>query len=65
LIEREHREAGNGLVQALLLLPATFTGVNGATAFGYYVGPYSGTVKGNPVTFYCVDFANSVDFGQS
>ena len=40
------------------LLPATFNGVNGATAFGYYVGPYSGTLNGNPVTFYCVDFAN-------
>jgi hypothetical protein len=47
------------------LLPATFTGVNGATAFGYYVGPYSGTVNGKPVTFYCIDFANHVSFGQS
>ena len=47
------------------LLPATFNGVNGAIAFGYYVGPYSGTLDSNPVTFYCVDFANSVSFGQS
>jgi len=47
------------------LLSVKFTGVNGASAFGYYVGPYSGTVNGNPVTLYCVDFANHVFFGQS
>jgi hypothetical protein len=47
------------------LLPVTFTGVNGASTFGYYVGPYSGTVNGNPVTLYCVDFAHGVFFGQS
>ena len=45
--------------------PLTFTGVNGATAFGYYVGPYSGTHNGDPVTLYCVDFANEVSFGES
>jgi hypothetical protein len=56
--------AGAGSAFATLL-PATFTGVNGASAFGYYVGPYSGTVNGNPVTFYCVDFANHVDLGQT
>jgi PEP-CTERM motif len=46
-------------------VPLTFTGVNGATAFGYYVGPYSGTIEGNPVTLYCDDFANEVYFGES
>ena len=47
------------------LLPVTFTGVNGAAAFGYYVGPYYGTVTGDPTTLYCVDFANEVHFGES
>jgi hypothetical protein len=36
-------------------VPVTFTGVNGAAAFGYYVGPYQGTINGDPVTLYCVD----------
>ena len=44
---------------------ATFTGVNGVAAFGYYVGPLFGTLDGAPVTFYCVDFANEVQFGES
>jgi hypothetical protein len=43
----------------------TLTGVNGASAFGYYVGPYYGTIDGSPVTLYCVDFANEVSFGES
>jgi len=47
------------------LLPATFDGVNGVAAFGFYVGPYYGTLDGAPVTFYCVDFANEVHFGES
>jgi hypothetical protein len=46
-------------------VPVTFTGVNGAAAFGYYVGPYQGTINGDPVTLYCVDFANEVYFGES
>lgn len=45
-------------------VPVTFTGVNGAAAFGYYVGPYYGTVDGIPVTLYCVDFANEVYKGE-
>ncbi len=44
---------------------ATFTGVNGATGFGYYVGPYYGALNDAPETLYCVDFANEVHFGQS
>src|SRR6266700_3504947 len=47
------------------LYPMTFTGVNGAAAFGYYVGPYSGTLSGTPATLYCVDFANEVSIGES
>jgi hypothetical protein len=43
---------------------ATFTGVNGAEAFGYYVGPYYGTLDQEPVVLNCVDFANDVSFGQ-
>lgn len=46
-------------------VPATFTGVSGASAFGYDVGPYYGTVNGAPVTFYCVDFANDVYIGET
>jgi hypothetical protein len=42
-----------------------FTGVNGATDFGYYVGPYYGTINGDPVTLYCVDFANDVSWGET
>jgi hypothetical protein len=43
----------------------TFTGVNGVAAFGYYVGPYYGTINGDPVTLYCVDFANEVNWGET
>jgi hypothetical protein len=43
----------------------TFDGVNGAADFGYYVGPYYGTMNGAPVTLYCVDFANEVYWGES
>src|SRR5215467_225987 len=42
----------------------TFDGVNGAAAFGYYVGKYFGTMDGAPVELYCVDFENEVTFGQ-
>jgi hypothetical protein len=42
----------------------TFVGVNGAQAFGYYIGPYSGTMNGGSVDLFCVDFANEVNFGQ-
>jgi len=45
--------------------PITFLGVNGAIDFGYYVGPYYGTINNDPVTLYCIDFANEVSFGQS
>ena len=43
----------------------TFTGVNGVSDFGYYVSPYYGTINGNPVTLFCVDFANEVYIGES
>lgn len=43
----------------------TFTGVNGTTAFGYYVGPYSGQLGSTLVPLYCDDFANEVNFGQA
>ena len=42
----------------------TFVGVNGASAFGVYVSPYYGTMDGTPVDLFCVDFANTVSFGQ-
>ena len=42
----------------------TFVGVNGAQAFGIYVGPYYGTMNGTPVDLFCVDFANTVSIGQ-
>jgi hypothetical protein len=42
----------------------TFTGVNGAQAFGYYVGTYYGQFDSNIVPLYCDDFANDVGFGQ-
>lgn len=42
----------------------TFTGVNGAQAFGYYVGTYYGQFGSNIVPLYCDDFANEVNFGQ-
>lgn len=46
-----------------------FDGVNGANAFGYYVGPFNGTLirPGTAVglTIFCVDFLNHVTFGQT
>jgi hypothetical protein len=45
-------------------IEATFVGVNGAIAFGYYVGPYYGKLEQQSVTLDCVDFANDVSFGQ-
>jgi hypothetical protein len=41
-----------------------FTGPNGVTAFGYYVGPYAGTENGVPLALYCNDFANDITYGQ-
>ena len=43
----------------------TFTGSNGAAAFGYYVGPYYGTINDEAVILYCVDFANEVSPGET
>jgi hypothetical protein len=45
-------------------IEATFVGVNGAAAFGYYVGPYYGKLEQQSVVLDCVDFANDVSFGQ-
>jgi len=45
-------------------IEATFAGVNGAEAFGYYVGPYYGELGPQSVVFNCVDFANDVYFGE-
>ncbi len=41
-----------------------FDNVNGAEMFGVYVGPYSGTMDGAPVTLFCVDDSNEVQFGE-
>ncbi len=39
------------------------------TGYGYYVGPFSGTVTSNPtmptISLYCVDILNSIRWGQS
>lgn len=39
------------------------------TAFGYYVGPFTGTVLSDPtrptINLFCVDILNSVHFGQT
>ena len=45
-------------------IEATFVGVDGATAFGYYVGPNYGRLDQQSVVLDCVDFANDVSFGQ-
>src|SRR5271166_1469020 len=45
-------------------IEATFVGVNGVEAFGYYVGPYYGNLEQQSVVLDCVDFANDVYFGQ-
>jgi hypothetical protein len=42
-----------------------YIGPSGPVAFGYYVGPYYGTINGEPVTLYCVDFANDVYPGET
>lgn len=38
------------------------------TGYGYYVGPFSGTVTSNPtlptISLYCVDVLNSIKWGQ-
>lgn len=45
-------------------IEATFTGVNGAIDFGYYVGPFYGKLSSQSVPLYCIDFANDVSFGE-
>jgi hypothetical protein len=42
----------------------TFTGVNGANDWGYYVGPYYGQFGSTIIPLNCDDFANDVNFGQ-
>jgi hypothetical protein len=42
----------------------TFDGVNGTAAFGYYVGPYYGTLNDSSVDLFCVDLANEVSIGE-
>lgn len=54
-----------GLALDATPIQAKFTGVNGTVDFGYYVGPYSGTLDGENVPLYCVDFANEADIGQT
>ena len=46
-------------------IQATFTGVNGENAFGYYIGAYYGQLESQNVSLYCDDFANDVNFGQT
>lgn len=46
-------------------IQATFTGVNGENAFGYYIGAYYGQLESQNVSLYCDDFANEVNFGQT
>ena len=45
-----------------------FDNVSGANAFGYYVGPFTGTLfrpgTAMGLTIFCVDFLNHVDFGE-
>jgi hypothetical protein len=53
-----------GGLSALADVNVTFTGVNGVKDFGYYVGPDNGTINGDPVTLYSVDFANAVHLGE-
>jgi hypothetical protein len=42
-----------------------FTGLSANTGFGYHLSPYYGTVNGDPVPLYCLDFANHVWVGQT
>lgn len=63
-----------GTVALLLFLPLAyadgvpvtmvFTGVNGANNGIDYVSPYYATMNGQPVTLFCVDFINTVNFKQ-
>jgi hypothetical protein len=70
--------SGTGLVAALVASPAAvraqasqlrFDGVNGTHAFGYYVGPFSGTLlrpgTATALTLFCVDFLNHVGIGET
>jgi hypothetical protein len=45
-----------------------FDNVTGANAFGYYVGPFTGTLfrpgSAMGLTIFCVDFLNHVEFGE-
>ena len=65
------------LAAALTIVPAAaraqtsqlrFDGVNGATAFGYHVGPATATLlrpgSAEGLTVFCVDFLNHVSFGE-
>jgi hypothetical protein len=45
----------------LVLLSANGNNV----AFGYYLSPYYGAIDGQPVTLYCDDFADDVNFNWS
>jgi hypothetical protein len=42
----------------------SLTGVNGAQAFGVYVGPYYGTMNGTVDEIYCVDILNHAYIGE-
>ena len=61
------------LLACLVALPSafanpiqtTFTGVEGTSAFGYYIGPYYGQLESSNVSLFCDDFANEVNFGQT
>ena len=66
------------LAAGLAILPGTaqaqdtqlrFDGVNGATAFGYHVGPFAGTLLrpgvATSLTMFCVDLLNAVTLGQT
>ncbi len=46
-------------------IQATFTGVNGANAFGVYIGEYYGQLASQNVSLFCDDFVNDVNFGQT
>ena len=46
-------------------IQVTLTGVNGAAAFGYYVGPYYGSYSSQKIALYCDDFANDSYIGQT
>lgn len=42
-----------------------FVGVNGVNDGQYYVSPYNGLMNGQPVTLFCDDIINEVNFGQT